>query len=255
MKSLIVRNKNVILELIDLDLIDSVHILKNLKLDVKSRQIIKNAKKRSVQIIFEKSISKMPKRRSDLGREVIYAKASPQNLFNFDELLDYIYQKDETPFFLLLNKVDIDLNISVLLRLAHATGVNGVFIDDELEKIFNNELLHISLGALLKVPIVNMKLYDAISKIKKESIKLIALDMAGSPLFKSELKGPLAILLGSEKEGLNKELLSKVDEVLALPMRKDAESLNVSNSASAAIYEKLRQESELSDSFNSVKLR
>jgi len=255
MKPLIVRNKNVILELLNLDLIDSVHILKSLDLDDKSRQIIKLAKKRDVQIILEKNISKMPKRRSNSGREVVYAKASPKNLFNFDELLDYIYQKDETPFFLLLNKVDIDLNISVLLRLAHATGINGVFIDDKPENIFNNEVLHVSLGALLKLPIVNMKLYYAISKIKKESIKLIALDMMGNSLFETNLKGPLAILLGSEKEGLNKELLSKADEVLALPMRKDAESLNVSNSASAVIYEKLRQESELSDYFNSVKLR
>ncbi len=251
--TVIIRNKNAILELIKSGGLDELHILQGLAPDEKTEEILRAAKHAELQIFFD-SKDKMPTRRSGRTQEVIYAKTTIRNVLDFDTLLDELYAKDETPFFLLLNKVDIDYNIAVLARLAYASSVNGLFFDDEVRHIINDETVHISLGAILRVPVVKMRSYEAVSRLKKEGIKTFALDMSGKAFYDADLTGPSAFLLGAEKSGLSKELMSKADDILSLPMKHGIDSLNVTSSTAPILYEKLRQESKASGKFNGIKL-
>lgn len=103
--------------------------------------------------------------------------------------------------------------------------------------------MKISAGALLKIPVCRVEnLAATIKDIKNNGIKVIGLDGTAS-LFIHEvnLSGPLAIIAGSEDEGITNPTIRLVDELLKLPMNAELESYNVSVATAMALYEVNRQ--------------
>ena len=98
------------------------------------------------------------------------------------------------------------------------------------------------MGAAEEVPLVREGLYSALKPIKKAGVRIIGADMGGTPLGKIKLRGPLALVLGGEGEGLGPELRQRCDEVVSIPLAGRLESLNLSVAAAILMYEKRRQD-------------
>ena len=93
-----------------------------------------------------------------------------------------------------------------------------------------------------KVPVRKIKTPSAISKLKKAGIRVVGADMNGQSLFETDLRGPIAIVMGGESKGLSPTLQKKCDAIVSIPLHNRVESLNVSVSAGIVLYEKIRQE-------------
>ncbi len=88
-----------------------------------------------------------------------------------------------------------------------------------------------------------VNLARAIDTLKQREVWVYALDggPGSQPLFTTDLRGPLALVVGSEGEGMHRLVRDKSDAVLALPMHGQIESLNAAMAGSVALYEALRQ--------------
>jgi 23S rRNA (guanosine2251-2'-O)-methyltransferase len=238
-----VRNKNVLRELLNAGLsFEKISVVDNLKEDDLTRLIIEKAKSRKVPV--EKTpFHQMDYGRSGQHREVLMGYLIPENDQTLKNLLMDLYQNNQNPFFLLLNRISYPSNIGVVVRTAFAAGVNGLLYQSSKEQLFNEEIFHSSMGTIARIPLVKMGIFEALHDLKKEGIKTYSLQTNGVTYFKEDLTGAVAFVLGEEGEGLSNTVSMRCDKKLAIPMQPGIDSLNVSSSASVILYEKVRQES------------
>jgi 23S rRNA (guanosine2251-2'-O)-methyltransferase len=242
MKILKIRNKNAMMELLrDGANFEKISIVKNLKQDNLTKEIISTAKSRGIQIKID-PIRKMPKRRGGQTREVLTGFLILENTWPLKNLLDELYKKNQDPFFLLINRVDFESNIGMIARTAFAVGVNGLIFQGEEDRFLNEETLHFSMGAIARIPLVKMNIFEALKELKEYGVKTFSLQMGGTTYFKEDVTGPVAFVLGAEGKGVSEKVSSRCDKKLTIPMRKDIGSLNVGISAAIILYEKVRQE-------------
>ncbi|MBD3366464.1 hypothetical protein GF360_03970 [candidate division WWE3 bacterium] len=242
MSYITIRNENIITEILKTPLtIGKIQVAKNSAEKPRVKRIISQAYNRGVDI---KKIARnhMPKGRSGEAHESIVAILKAPELSSFEELLAQTKQKGEEPFFLLTNRVDYTANLSFIARTAFAAGVNGIIFQGRQEDILNDETVHLSMGAMLRIPLVKMNIFTAIKKCSEKAIKTFALSMEGSTYFDANLQGAVALVLGNEGEGLSDNVVDRCDGKLAIPMREGIDSLNVSTSAALVMYEKVRQD-------------
>lgn len=242
MKSLKVRNKNAILELLRSGLrFEKIVLVKNLNQDDLTKEIVHLAHKNKVPV-ESAAIQKMSKRRGGQTREVIVGFLLPENLTTVKDLLKDLYEREEDPFFLLINRVDFESNIGVIARTAFAAGVNGLIFQGKEEDFLNEETLHFSVGAIARLPIVKMNIFEALKELNKNGIRLFCLQMSGDAYHQEDLSGPVAFVLGAEAKGISEQIETRCDKSISIPMRNGIDSLNVGVSAGIILYEKMRQD-------------
>lgn len=220
---------------------EKIAIVQNLEKDSLTEHILHEASKRSVTV-EELPIWKMSPSRSGKTKEVIIGYLAQQKTWTLEKLIPFLEEKKQTPFFLLMNKVNLTNNIGAIARTSYAAGVNGLVFQGSKDEFFNEDTIHYSLGAIARIPHVKMNLHEALKELSNSGVLTCALDMYGIEYYNQDLKGPAAFVFGAEREGLPESVLSLCDKRLSIPMRSGIDSLNVSNSASIILYEKVRQE-------------
>lgn len=242
MRSIIVRNKNIILELLNEGVsFESISVAQNIKRDGKINRIVSLGSEKGIRV-REKVPSNMIRRRDGSKPELIYGVVSIGGLWSLNSLIDSIYKRGEKPFFLLMNRVDFPVNIGTITRTAFAAGVNGIIFQGKEKEFINDDSMYYSRGALARIPLVKTSIFGAIKTLQKEGTKVFALEMGGDRYFDVDLRGAVALVLGDESEGLSNTVLEKCDGSLSVPMKRGMDSLNVSVSTSLVLYEKVRQE-------------
>ncbi|MDG2080712.1 MAG: 23S rRNA (guanosine(2251)-2'-O)-methyltransferase RlmB [Bacteroidales bacterium] len=175
----------------------------------------------------------------------IIAYVSPVDFSSIDELIPSIYERGEEPFILILDKITDVRNFGAILRTAESVGINGVLIPSQGAALLNSGTIKSSAGAIFNVTICrtdNLKL--TIDFLKNSGLKIVSATEKGAELYhKSDLRGPIAIIMGSEDSGVSQEYLKRSDEKLMIPMVGKTESLNVSVAAGIILFEALRQRS------------
>ncbi len=236
-----IESKNALLELLLAGKeFERIYIASNAFKDSKTQEIVKLAGRKNIPII--KVSRRTINRKSRTAAESVVGIMISQNTWDLDELLDKIYGEDKIPFFLLLDNIKYTQNIAAIMRTAFAAGVNGVIIPPSHKSLITDKTIRISMGAVERIPLVEMNLFQAIKQIKKEDIKIVGVHMDGKPYFRTDLTGPVAFVLGAEDVGISTGVMDRVDEKVSIPMKEGIGSLNVSVSAGVLMYEKLRQE-------------
>lgn len=146
---------------------------------------------------------------------------------------------------LVLDGIEKPGNLGALMRTADATGVNAVIVTGTGTDVENPNVIRASQGSLFAVPVYVATAEDAVSRLKGEGFTLVAASPhAERPHWSADLSGNVAIVLGTEAEGLSARLSEAADELVAVPMRsRAADSLNVSVAGAVILYEALRQRS------------
>ena len=242
MRVLKVRNKNAMKELLlgGVDF-DKISIVSGLEQDDLTKEVLSIAKRKGVRIETT-SIQKMAKRRSGHTKEVLLGFVKVNNVVALKTLLDDIYSKDEGPFFLLINKVDFESNIGVIARTAFAAGVNGIIFQGDEKNFLNDETLHFSIGAIMRIPLVKMGIFEALKELQKNGIKTFCLQMDVNTYYEEGLSGPAAFVLGAEAAGVSDKVINRCAKQISIPMKQGIDSLNVGISAGIVLYEKIRQD-------------
>lgn len=140
-------------------------------------------------------------------------------------------------------------NLGTILRSAEAFGSAGVILGEGTVSAFNSKVVRASAGSVFRLPIVLAhgksaagKIEPVSEKLHSQGVRLIATSShKGTPLDQADLKSPAAIFFGNEGSGLPRDLMAKMDEVIAIPHAPQVESLNAGVAASIVLYEAARQ--------------
>jgi 23S rRNA (guanosine2251-2'-O)-methyltransferase len=163
-----------------------------------------------------------------------------------EDLIDHAYSQGKEPFFLIVDRVTDVRNFGALVRTADCAGLTGIIMADKGNAPITGDAVKTSAGALHHMPVCRvMDMRKTIKLLKQNGIQIVACtEKANTLLFQIDLKGPLAIVMGSEEDGISPELLKDADVLVKIPLLGHIESLNVSVAAGVAIYEAIRQKSQ-----------
>ena len=146
------------------------------------------------------------------------------------------------PLLVMLEAVEKPGNLGAVQRVADGAGADGVIVCGGGVDPWNPNVLRASRGACFSLPTVEAGADEAVGWLRARGIRLVATSPdAGSVHHGVDLTGPVAILLGTEHDGLSGALLNAADVTVGIPMRGAGDSLNVSTSAAILLYEALRQ--------------
>jgi TrmH family RNA methyltransferase len=137
-------------------------------------------------------------------------------------------------------------NMGTILRSAEAFGCAGAIMGEGTVSSFNSKVIRASAGSIFRLPTVSAKGAGEIdkisSKLRNAGVRLIATSShKGTPIDQARLIDPCAVFIGSEGSGLPRNLLSQVDELVAIPHTQQVESLNAGVAGSIVLYEAARQ--------------
>ncbi len=142
----------------------------------------------------------------------------------------------------ILENVEKPGNLGGIIRTAYAAGADAVIINNNQTDIYNPNVIRASEGHVFTENIVSAPVAETIKWLKHNKIKSFGAATIGAKIYTdADLSGRIAIVLGSEAEGLSKQWLEEADQLIKIPMRAGIDSLNVSVSAAVIIYEALRQ--------------
>jgi len=148
----------------------------------------------------------------------------------------------KNPLVIVLEAVEKPGNLGAIIRTATAGGVDVLIVNDNQTDIYNPNVIRASEGLIFSLPIVLTSVAETSKWLGEQKIKSFAAATTSSKNYtKVNFKKALAIILGSEAEGLSQEWIKSVDEVIRIPMQKGIDSLNVSVSAAIILYEAIRQ--------------
>jgi 23S rRNA (guanosine2251-2'-O)-methyltransferase len=176
----------------------------------------------------------------------VIAYVSPIEYYKIENLLPNIYEKGEVPLFLILDKITDVRNFGAIARTAECNNVHGIIIPSKGSAMVTSDAIKTSAGALSKLPVCSEhNLKDVIAYLQNSGVKVVGCTEKGAEIvYKTKLSEPLAIIMGSEKDGISPAYLKLCDALVKIPMYGSIESLNVSVSASILMYEVNRQRNE-----------
>lgn len=163
-----------------------------------------------------------------------------------ENLLLSVYEKGETPLFLILDRITDVRNMGAIARTAECAGVHGLIIPEKGGAPVSADAMKASAGALSSLPVHRSpNLKQTIEYLKDSGLRIVAASEKGSAnYYDADLTGPLAIIMGSEEDGVSGEYLRRCDETLNIPMKGSIGSLNVSVASGIILFEVLKQQSK-----------
>tara|TARA_B100000989_G_scaffold299051_1_gene292541 strand:- start:6254 stop:6985 length:732 start_codon:yes stop_codon:yes gene_type:complete len=219
--------------------IEKIFIQKNLK-----KEILEKIK---IQLSTGVNISYVPKEKLNRitrkNHQGVICYVSPIQYQPVDEIIQRVFESGKDPFVVILDRITDTRNFGAITRVADASGVDAIIIPERESAIITSDSIKTSAGALNYVPICKVKsLKKTLIFLKESGLNIISCcEKGNNKIYQSELNSPCCIILGSEKDGISKNLMDLSDKILKIPMNGYVDSLNVSSSASIIFYEVVRQ--------------
>lgn len=146
------------------------------------------------------------------------------------------------PFLLVVEAIEKPGNLGTILRSADAAGCDAVIVCDPVTDIFNPNVVRASTGVLFSVPLVVAESAQVHAWLRAKKIRAVATTPAAETLYTAaDLRGPLAVIMGSEQYGLSEFWLKNADLPVRIPMAGQADSLNVAMATIITLFEAVRQ--------------
>jgi 23S rRNA (guanosine2251-2'-O)-methyltransferase len=173
----------------------------------------------------------------------VVAFISPVTFQRIEDIIPGIYEQGRMPFIVVLDGITDVRNFGAIARTCECAGVDAIVVPLKGGAALNGDAVKTSAGALLKIPVCREhNLTDAIKYIASSGIKIVAAtEKATQNYTEASMSEPLAIVMGSEDEGVSAENLRICDDMVRIPMLGTIDSLNVSVAAGVLIYEAVRQ--------------
>lgn len=173
----------------------------------------------------------------------VVAQAGVKEYVDWEEIIAGAVKKGEDPFIILLDGLEDPRNLGAILRSADAAGAHGVIIPKHRSVSLTATVARSSAGAVEYIPVARVtNLPQVMNKLKEKGCWIVGTDpQAEQKYFEADLKGPLAVVLGSEGKGMGKLVKEKCDFLVNIPMLGQVNSLNVSVAGALLFYEIIRQ--------------
>ena len=204
-------------------------------------QIIKMAKDKSIVVkeVSEQKLSNMAKGASHQG---VIAMGACAEYVDIEDILAIALEKGEDPFIIICDEIEDPHNLGAIIRTAETAGAHGIIIPKRRSASLNHTVYKTSAGAASWLPVARVpNIAQAIDQLKENGVWIYGTDGSGEDYRKTNLTGPIGLVIGSEGFGMGKLVASKCDFMLKLPMKGKITSLNASVAAGIFMYEIVRQ--------------
>lgn len=203
--------------------------------------IIKKARAAGIPII-EADRHKLDALSDGGNHQGVVAVCASHGYVSVDDILNSAREKGNTPFVIVLDKITDPHNLGSILRSANCAGADGVIIPKRGGVGLNETVAKTSAGAIEYVPVAKVtNVAQTIEKLKKEGLWIAGAEAGGSVMYDTDLTGPIALVIGSEGEGISHLVKEKCDFLCEIPMYGDVNSLNASVAAAVMMYEVVRR--------------
>ena len=238
------EGRNSVLEALNNDRpIDKIFI-KSGEIEGSIKIIIAKAREKGI-LIQEASKLKLDEMSESSHHQGIIAVCPAHKYAEVDDILQRAYEKGKDPFIIILDEIADPYNLGAIIRTAEASGVDGVIIPKRRAVGLTGIVSKTSAGALEHVLVAReTNLNRVIEDLKKKGIWVVCADMKGTSMTNAELKGPIAVVIGGEGEGVSRLTKQNCDFSIKIPMYGKIESLNASVAAGVVMYEVVRQRNE-----------
>lgn len=192
-----------------------------------------------VQFVPKKKIDQM----AEGNHQGVIAQVAAYQYAELDDLFHQANEKNEQPFFLLLDEIEDPHNLGSILRTADAAGAHGIIIPKRRAVGLTYTVAKASTGAIEYIPVTRVtNLVRTIEELKERGVWIAGTDAKGTDDYRN-LDGnmPIALVIGSEGKGISRLIREKCDFLIRLPMKGKVTSLNASVAASLLMYEVFRK--------------
>ena len=175
----------------------------------------------------------------------VIAVAAVRAYASVEDILAAAREKGEAPLIVVCDELSDPHNLGAVIRTAECAGAHGVIIPKRRSAGLTAVVAKTSAGAVSYLPVARVPNLTALLKqLKEEGIWVYGTAADGStPLSRADLKGPAAIVIGSEGDGMSRLVREQCDFLVSIPMRGKLNSLNASAAAAVVLYEAVRQRS------------
>lgn len=204
-------------------------------------KILGMAKDKKIQIehVDRSKLDEMTEGKAHQG---VVALVSPYKYKELEDIFETASERGEDPFILILDGIEDVHNFGAIVRTAECAGVHGVIIPKRRSASVNSTVLKTSAGAVEYMNIVKVtNLAATIDELKARGVWVYGADMDGEYYYDMNLKGPIALVVGSEGKGMSRLTKEKCDALVKIPMSGRISSLNASVASSIVIYEVVKQ--------------
>lgn len=172
----------------------------------------------------------------------IAAQGAVKEYCSVEGIFNTAKERNEEPFIIICDEIEDPHNLGAVIRTAEATGAHGVIIPKRRSASLSFTVAKTSAGAVEFMNVARVtNLPQTIEELKSHGVWVYCADMDGEPFYNADLSGAVAIVVGSEGNGVGRLVKEKCDVCLSMPMKGKINSLNASVAAGVLMYEVSRQ--------------
>lgn len=199
--------------------------------------IIAKAKQKNIPVkdVDSKKLDFLAK---GVNHQGIVAQCAVKEYSTLEDIFALAEERVESPFIIVLDKIEDPHNLGAIIRTAECAGAHGVIIPERRSAGLSYTVEKTSAGALEYMPVVRVKNISAVlQKLKDKGIWVYGADMDGEHYKKVNFDGAVALVIGNEGKGISPLVAKDCDVIVSLPMKGKINSLNASVAAGILMYE------------------
>jgi 23S rRNA (guanosine2251-2'-O)-methyltransferase len=238
----IIEGRNAVIEALRAGTaIDKIYLAKG-ETDATLGHIASTARDKGV-VVVETDRKKLDSMSVTHSHQGVIAVAAVRAYVTVDEILQSARDKGEQPLVVVCDEISDPHNLGAIIRTAECAGAHGIIIPKRRSAGLTAIVGKTSAGAVAYMPVARVPNLTAVLKeLKDEGLWVFGAEANGdTPIYNADLKGPAAIVIGSEGEGIGRLVSENCDVRLSIPMKGKVNSLNASAAAAVLLYEAVRQ--------------
>jgi 23S rRNA (guanosine2251-2'-O)-methyltransferase len=179
-----------------------------------------------IQVVPEEKLNRLTRK----NHQGVIGFLSPIEFHSLSAVITDLFERGESPFLVVLDGVTDVRNFGAIVRSVECLGAHSVIVPIKGAARMGDDAMKTSAGALFKVPVCREpKLDNTITYLKQSGLHIVACTEKGTQsAYDMKLEGPVALVMGSEDEGISPEVLAQCDQMVYIPMIGEIGSLNVS---------------------------
>lgn len=238
----IIEGRNAVIEALRAGVdIDKIFIMKG-EVDTALGHIASTARSRGI-VVADADKRKLDGMSRTHAHQGVIAVAAVRAYATVEEILQRARDKGEPPLVVVCDELSDPHNLGAVIRTAECAGAHGVIIPKRRSAGLTAVVAKTSAGAVAHLPVARVaNLPSLLKQLKKEGLWVFGSAADGpTSLYEADLKGPAAIVIGSEGDGMSRLVAETCDVLVHIPMKGKLNSLNASAAAAILLYEALRQ--------------
>ena len=238
----IIEGRNAVIEALRSgETIDKIYLAKG-ETDKTLGHIASRAREKGI-VVVEADRRKLDGMSRTHSHQGVIALAAMREYVSVQSLLDAAAEKGEAPLLVVCDEISDPHNLGAILRTAECAGAHGVIIPKRRSAGLTAIVGKTSAGAVSYMPVARVSNLPAtLEELKKKGVWVYGTAAEGTtPLYDADLKGPAAIVIGSEGSGMGRLVREKCDFLVSIPMKGHISSLNASAAAAILLYEAVRR--------------